>query len=328
MVADIELVYAGDIYDRTRPLREGAVDVDGVKLRFLTMGPEEGFTRFMKGEFDAAEFSFSMYIMMRSKGIDEISALPVFPSRAFRHSAIYVRPGIEAPEQLKGATIGVPEYPMTAALVVRAVLEGDYGVSPQDISWVTGGLEDAGREAKVKFDAPAGLRISQLPADQTLLDAFRDGILDGVISARPPSLYLRSPDQMARLFSSHRELELDWYSRHRVFPIMHVVCLRSEVVERHSWIPANMYRAFCEAKRLAYGQLEEGAANTYMLAWQSAYLREEKRLLGDDPWAYGVQENRHVVEAMISYSLAQGLIKHPLVVEDLFISSTLESPKI
>jgi len=294
------------------------------------MTPEEGFWRFAHGEFDVAEYSFSTFLAMRSRGDMPFVGLPVFPSRMFRHGAIYVRrdAGIESPGDLVGRRVGVPEYAMTAALIARAVLHHDYGVAPRAIRWVQGGLEQPGRREKLRLEIPPDIELTSLEPTETLQDALAAGQLDGIISARPPTMLRRDPARLRRLFEDCRALELDWYRRTAIWPIMHLVCIRRELYERHPWVAVSMVRGFTEAKDWALEQLRESAANAYALAWQGAYAEEERAVLGADPWPYGVEPNRSTLTAMARFSHEQGLATRVLTPEEMFPESTLDLAKV
>ncbi len=297
-------------YDRTRALQEGKVQVEGVELTYLPLHVEETFWRMLRyQEFDAAECSMSSYLMARDRGHPRLIAIPVFPSRFFRHSFIFVNTnsGIEGPKDLVGRRVGVPEYQITAAVWIRGILQHDYGVSPEKVKWFTGGAEDAGREEKLKPDLGKDIDIRWIGPERTL-------------SSRSP--------KVKRLFPNFREVEKDYYRRTKIFPIMHAIVLREEVYEKFPWVAQSLCKAFAESKRICEESLYKYSALKYMLAWSFADVEEEKELFGDAFWPYGLEANRHVLETLIQYSHEQGLIKKLPELKSLFAPNTLEDFKV
>lgn len=316
-------------YDRTRALREGTVRVEGCDVNYLPTAPEETFFRAFTGnEFDVTELSFSSYMVSRSRGTCPYLAVPVFPSRAFRHSAIYVRTdrGISRPQDLKGKVVGVPEYQITASLWVRGILQDEYGVSPSDLDWRTGGIEQPGRHEKLTIQPP-GVRIVHA-TERSLSDMLADGEIDALVTARAPSCFMRGKPNVGRLFPNFRDEEKAYFAKTGIFPIMHVLGIRETLVEAHPWLPSSVYKAFEQSKAQCLRELEEVTALKVTLPWVAQEAEETRRLMGDDFWPYGVAENRKVLETLVRYSWEQGLSKRPLTVEELFAKSTLEITKI
>lgn len=318
-------------YDRTRALESGKVQVEGVDLTYLPLRVEETFWRMLRyQEFDAAEMSMGSYLMARDKGYPPLIAIPVFPSRAFRHSCIYIHrdSGIREPRDLAGKRVGVPEYQITMAIWVRGILQHDYGVRPEQIHWFTGGEEQPGREEKIKPDLPPTLDIRPIGPDQTLSAMLERGEIDAMISAYMPSAFVRRSPKVARLFPNFREIEKEYYRRTKIFPIMHTIVLRQDVYDKNPWIAQSLYKAFAEAKRVAQQAMYEFSALRYMLAWMIAELEEERELFGEELWPYGLGPNREVLETLVGYAHEQGLIKRRLEVPSLFAPNTLEDYKI
>jgi len=327
----IQLTLACWDYDRTRALQDGRVQVEGVELTYLPLRVEETFWRMLRyQEFDAAELSMGSYLMARDKGSPRFVALPVFPSRTFRHSCIYVHKdsGIREPKDLAGKRVGVPEYQITMAIWVRGILQHEYGVAPEKMRWFTGGQEQPGREEKLRPDLPKGIEIQSIGPGKTLSSMLERGELDALISAHMPSPFVRRSPKVARLFPNFREAERDYYRRTRIFPIMHTVALREELYERHPWVAQSLVKAFSEAKRICQESMYEFSALKYMLAWSIAEMEEERELFGEDPWPYGLEANRHVLETLVGYAREQGLIKKQFDVSTLFAPNTLEEFKI
>ena len=317
-------------YDRTRALFDGRVGIEGCEVVPLAFSPEQTFQRaFRHQEFDVSELSMSGYMTQQARGACPYLAIPAFVSRSFRHSSIYVRTdrGIAKPADLKGRTVGVPEYHMTAAMWIRGILQDEHGVKPSDIRWRVGGIEQAGRTQSVAIEPPPGVELASLPADQTLARALADGKLDAVISAKAPSSYHANAN-IERLFPDYRAAEEAYYRKTGLFPIMHLIGIRRSLVERHPWLPVNVYLAFLEAKQLCYRNLEEVGHLFTTLPWPVDELRKARELMGHDFWRYGVRENAGEIEAMTRYSFEQGLSVRKLSAEDLFAKSTLELPKL
>lgn len=318
-------------YDRTRALQEGRVPVEGVELTYLPLRVEETFWRMLRyQEFDAAELSLGSYLMAREKGYPRLIAIPVFPSRAFRHSCIYINTdsGIKEPKDLAGKKVGVPEYQITMAIWARGILQHEYGVKPEQMKWFTGGEEHPGREDKIRHDLPPNLDIRPIGPEQTLSSMLERGELDAVISAHMPSPFVRRSPKVRRLIQNFRAVERDYYRRTKIFPTMHTVALREEVYEKNPWVAQSLCKAFAESKRICQESMYEFSALKYMLAWSIAEMEEEREIFGEDLWPYGLDANRHVLEALVQYAHEQGLIKKLPDVKALFAPNTLDDFKI
>jgi 4,5-dihydroxyphthalate decarboxylase len=279
------------------------------------------------GEFDAAEMSMSSYLLRRSRGDDALVAIPVFTSRFFRHSCVFVHAdsGIERPEDLKGKRVGVPEYQRTAAVWIRGFLQDDYGVSPSDVRWFQGGLEQTGRSEKLAIEIPA-VDIRPIEPDQTLSSMLASGELDAYIGARAPSSFDRQ--RVRRLFPNFKVDEAEYYRRTSIFPIMHTVVLRRDVLERYPWAARSLYDAFEAAKAQALAHLGSSVALAVTLPWLIAELEETQALMGADYWPYGVEPNRATLEALARYSFEQGLSARRVEPHELFAPSTLDEYRI
>jgi 4,5-dihydroxyphthalate decarboxylase len=314
--------------DRTMPLILGDVRPAGIDLTFLRMYPEEVFWRMTRhAEFDAAEMSLSSYILRRTRGDDALLAIPVFTSREFRHSCIWVRAdaGIAAPADLKGKRMGVPEYQMTAAVWIRGFLSDDFGVAPSDMHWYSGGLYQPGREEKLPISIP-GVDLRAIRADQTLSDMLLAGDLDAGMGPRPPRGF--PGPRVRRLFSDFRQVEADYFRRTRVFPIMHTVVVRRDLLDREPWVARSLYDAFYESKRRAVAELADPVVLATTLPWQIAEVESTRALMGDDYWPYGVEPNRAALETLMRYSCQQGLAERAIAIESLFAPSTLDDYRI
>ena len=330
-MANLRLSFGCWDYDRTRPLLDGTVRVDGIDLVYLIMPVEETFFRMLRNrEFDVAELSLSSYTVSLFREPNPFIAIPVWPSRFFRHSSIYIntQSGIREPGDLAGKRIGNPEYQMTAPVWIRGLLQDEYGVPVDSPTYVTGGEEEPGRDEKIKLDLPPGIRVQPIGASQTLSSMLAEGEIAALQTARMPSTYLTRPDRVRRLFENYAETEKDYFRRTRIFPIMHTVAIRRELYEAHPWIAMSLYKAFAQAQRIAYENLYQTAALKTMLPWLTAHVEEARRELGEDFWPYGFHANRHVLDTFLRYHHEQGLSKRRLAPEDLFAPETMEQFKI
>lgn len=329
-MGNITLTLACGDYDRVAPLKDGRVKPEGVNLNFIALGPEEIFFRMARHqEFDASEMSLASYINGRARGRDDLIAIPVFPSRMFRHSAIFVHTGagIEKPEDLKGRRVGVGEYQMTAIVWVKGILSDDHGVSASDIHWFTGGQEQPGREERIPLELPPEINLESIPKDKTLSSMLEAGELDAMIAARVPSPVLRGSDQVRRLFQNPMEVEKEYFKRTGIFPIMHTVAIRKKLWEKHPWLAVSLYKAFDQAQRLSREEIHAPAV-LFQLAWLQIYWEEEKALLGEHAWEAGAERNRKTVETLCRYLVEQGIILKAPPFESLFAPSTLQLAKI
>jgi 4,5-dihydroxyphthalate decarboxylase len=313
------------VTDRTRPLLDGTVGIEGCELEFITGEPEDLFARALRDEeFDITELSLSSYLIVTGRDTSPYVAVPAFPSRAFRHSAVYIRTdrGIDRPEDLVGRTVGVPEFQQTAALWVRGILADRHGVAPSAIRWRSGGLERPGGEERIPIEVRDGIELRSIDPDATLAGMLGDGRLDAIVSPRPPSVFEDGHPQVRRLWPDHREQERRFYRETGLFPIMHVVAIRRELVDREPWLPSRVFHAFREAKRLAIRDLEQTNFLRVTLPWVD--LDGVRDLMGEDYWPYGVAANRAELEAVTRWSFAEGLSPRELGPSDLFDPSVLE----
>jgi len=317
----LRLTFACGIYDRMDALRSGEVAVEGVDLNYLAIeAPREIFDR-MGGaaEFDAAEFSASEFIGRMARGDRTFVALPVFPSRVFRHSYIYVnrRAGIASPKQLEGRRVGTALYTQTAAVFIRGHLAHQYGVDLSTIRWVQGAVEKGGAHGDPS--PPPMLRPAAIEANtsgRSLSEMLADGEIDAIAAARRPTV--RHPD-VVPLFADGRAVERAYFRDTGIFPIMHLVALRRDIYEANPWVATSLYKAFAAAKNLALARMRRTAALCYMLPWLEHDMDEIDEVFGGDPWPYGVAANRPTLAALVQYMAEQYLIAKPMPIEDLFV---------
>jgi 4,5-dihydroxyphthalate decarboxylase len=317
-------------YDRTRPLMDGSVRIDGVEPVFMTLPPEEIFFRaFRYAEFDICELSLSSFTVKTAHGDCPYVGVPAFLSRAFRHTSFYVRTDrIKKPGEMKGKLIGVPEYQLTANVWARAILQDDYGVKPSDIRWIRGGLEDAGRREKIAIKLPPDVRLEEAPQGRTLSSMLEAGEIDGFIGPRVPSCCERGHPDVGWLFADPVAAAKDYFKRTGIFPIMHLVGVRRALVERHPWLPAAALKAFEQAKNIAVERLADTSSAKVTLPFVEERLKEARELMGRDFWSYGVDANRKVLETFLRHHHGQGLSPRLVKVEELFYPATLESYKL
>ena len=328
---DLRLTLACWNYDRTRALADGSVRPEGIDLNYLGLEVEETFFRMLRHqEFDVAEMSLSSYTVTLSREDPPFVALPVFPSRMFRHSCIFVsaKSGIREPKDLVGRRVGVPEYQMTAPVWIRGILQDEYGVDPASVHYFTGGVEETGRDEKIKLDLPERIVVTPIGPTQTLSQMLADGEIDALYTARTPSTFTTRPGEVRRLFDDYVTAERDYHRRTRMFPIMHTVVMRRDVYRAHPWIAQALCKAFAEAKRRARADLDATNALATMLPWQIAHVEEARRELGDDWWPYGLPANHAVLDTFLRYHHEQGFSKRRLAPEALFAPETREAFRI
>ena len=318
-------------YDRVRPLMDGAVAIDGVEPIFMNLGPEEIFFRAFRGaEFDICELSLSSFAVKCAAGDNPYIGVPVFPSRAFRHTAIYIRTdrGIKNPADLKGKRLGTPEYQLTACVWARILLDDDFGVKPSDIRWVRGGLEQPGREEKIPLSLPPDLALETTPPGRTLSSMLEAGEIDGIVAPRAPSCFTNGDPNVGWLFADPVAAASDYFRRTGIFPIMHVLGIRRALADRHPWLPTAVYKAFSEAKARALAALFDSSASKVMLPFIEENIRAAKKLMGEDYWSYGLEPNRKALAAFLRHHFAQGLSVRLLDPAELFHSGTAETYRI
>lgn len=326
-MAKLQLSVAMGDYDRTRALLDGRVQIDGVDPVYMTLYPEEMFFRAMRSqEFDICELSFSSYTVKTANGACPYIAVPVFLSRAFRHTSIYVRKDrIRKPEDLKGKRIGVPEYQLSANVWARAILQDDYGVHPEDVTWVRGGIETPGRPEKIALKLPQGVKLESAPEDTTISDMLDRGEIDGFMAPRPPSAHVLANPNVGWLFDDPTATAKDYYKRTQVFPIMHVVGVRKTLAEQHPWLPGAVFKAFSQSKAAALDALSDTSATKVTLPFVEEQLKAARETMGEDYWSYGVAKNRQTLETFLRHHHSQGLSSRHLAVEEIFHPATYES---
>ena len=319
-VAHLQLTMAINDYDHLRDLAAGVVKADGIILTPLTLAVEEIFSRFTYHlEWDVSEMSFAKYVSLTAAGDAPMVAIPVFPSRVFRHSAFYVRKDsdIDKPQQIEGKTVGIPEWAQTAGVYVRGMLAELYDVDLRSIKWVQAGVNQAGRKEKVKLKLPDGIRYSSRQ-DASLNGMLVSGEIDVAITARPPLAFGESDSPIKRLYADARSEERKFYLETGIFPIMHVIAIRRDVFEANRWIAMNLYKAFEEAKDRSVERLADITASCIPVPWVATLVEEATDDFGGKLWPYGMQDNLPTLEAFCRYAYDQGVAGRHLEVEELF----------
>ena len=327
----LSLSFACWNYDRVRALMDGQVQVEGIDLNCLNLPVEETFFRMARHrEFDLAEMSLSSYCVSLHRAERPFVALPIYPSRFFRHGCIFINAAssIKEPKDLIGKRIASPEYQMTAPVWIRGILAEHYGVPVDAQPYLFGGEEETGRIEKLKLALPPNIRVSPIGPTQTLSQMLYEGELDALYTARTPSSFLRGDGKVRRLFENYVEVERAYFRQTGIFPIMHVVVMRRDVYEANRWIAQSLTKAFIAAQRLAYQDLQETAALKTMLPWLSAHVEDARRELGDDWWSYGLEKNWKVQETFTRYHHEQGLSPRKLDPAELFAPESLEAFRI
>jgi 4,5-dihydroxyphthalate decarboxylase len=318
----LSLTFACGLYDRMLALYTGEVAPDGIDLNFLAIDdPRQIFDRMGKNlDFDACEMSSSEVISRLAAGRNEMVALPVFPSRVFRHGFITVnRHAIKTPKDLEGKRIGTPLYTQTAALFIRGLLQDEYGVDLSGVHWVQGATNSP--ESHGNPSAPPLLKpvsIEHNRSGRSLSELLATGEIQAIIGSGLPDALRSNPD-VQRLFPDFHAIELDYFRRTRIFPIMHLVAMRRDVYEQHPFIATSLYKAMTQAKDIALAKMRDLGALRYMLPGMAVELDEIDDTFGGDPWPYGIEPNRPTLEALVRYMAEQSLIKAPIPVQDLFV---------
>jgi len=329
-MSQLQISIAMGDYDRNRALFDGRVQIDGCDPVYMLLSPEEMFFRAMRSrDFDITELSFSSYLVKHAQGDCPYIAVPVFLSRAFRHTSIYVRKDrIRTPQDLKGKRVGIPEYQLTAIVWARSILQDDYGIRPEDVTWVRGGIDTPGRPEKIKLNLPAGVHVEAAPEGTTISQLLDAGEIDGFIAPRPPSGAALQNPHVGWLFDDPTAVAKDYYRRTGIFPIMHVVGIRKEIAAAHPWLPGAVFKAFNASKAAALELLADTSATKVTLPFVEEQLKAAKDLLGEEFWSYGVQANRNTLQAFLKHHHAQGLSSRLVEVDELFHPSTYETYSI
>jgi len=319
MSGKLRLTVACGDYEIVRALKEGAVEADGLDLVMLTdMGPRERHWRMARhAEFDICEANVGAYFMERDHGA-ALTAIPVFLHRRFRHGFLFVnaKAGIREPKDLIGKKVGGTNFQPASNIWMRGILEEEYGLPHRQVTWVVERSED------VAFTPPKDLRIEMIAPGKKLDVMLAEGEIPAMLSPELPRLFLAGDKRIVRLFPNYKEIELAYFRRTSIFPIMHVTTIKQEIVDKYPWVPTNLVKAFEAAKHIAYRRI----ANPRMvpIAWVRTALEEQEEVLGPDPWAYGLTPaNRKNLEAVLRYTHQQGMIGKTPPLDSLFADTDL-----
>lgn len=315
-------------YDRTNALKDGSVSPDGIDLNFLDMSVEETFFRMLRHkEFDAAEMSMSSYTVTMFNENRPFIAIPVFPSRVFRHSAIFINKnsGIKEPKDLQGKRVGCPEYQMTAPVWIRGIMSDEYGVPVDSVHYLTGGEEEPNRPEKIPLNLPENIKVDPIGEGETLATMLESGELDALYTARAPLSFYNENSNIQRLFPNYPEVERDYYKKTNIFPIMHCVVIRREVYEANPWVAQSLLKAFSLAQKKTYDDIALTGSPMVMLPWVVSLIEEARKTMGEDYWPYGFEKNSEVIATFLRYHHEQGLSQRLLKPEELFAPESMES---
>jgi 4,5-dihydroxyphthalate decarboxylase len=320
-VAKLPLTIACGPYDRMAALADGRVSAEGIDVAYIAIksGPEI-FSRMIKGrEFDVSEMSASTYLSARTRGDFPFVAIPVFPSKVFRHGYIFINrnSGIKNAADLAGRKVGTMGYGQTAAVWIRGILQDDHNIDLRSIQWLEGGSEAPFSGRSKDFKVPAGIKIEKIADDVAMGELLARGEIDAMLGARHPITFGKNPN-VVRLFSDYRAAEKDYFQRTGIFPIMHTVVMREDLYKEHPWIAASLYKAFEEAKAVAYREMRFTGAMRYALPWLFQDLDEIDQLFGGDPFTYGLAKNQKSLQALARYLREQGFVDTDIAVDKLF----------
>ncbi len=325
-MAPVPLTIVTDNYDRVQGVKTGKVPVEGCDVTYFHLPPSSSFPRLMRNrEFQVCEMSLSTYMLSRSRYDLPYRAIPMIVSRVFAQCSIWVRTdgSVEKPKDLKGKTLGLPNYHFTRGLCVKGMLADEFGVSHTDMKYCFGGVDTAFDHAYMKeFELPDGVEGSAAPPGKTLSQMLLDGEIDAITAARDPQTFLEGHPGVKRLFPDFRNVEREYWERTHVWPIMHVLGIREDVLEKYEWLPINLLDAFELSKQEAIERLHELDALTVTLPWLVAEVEETKALMGEDYWPFGIEPNRPTLDAMTRWSFDQGISSFKWIPEDLFVETT------
>ena len=319
-MSNIRLSMAVSSYDHVREIVSGRVRAEGIELTAMELPVEDIFFRmFSFAEWDISEFSMAKYVAMVGAGTAPFRAIPVFPSRVFRQSAFYVRADgpVRNAEDLVGKRVGIPEWAQTAGIYARAFLQHQCGLHLHAIQWIQAGVNEAGRSEKVPSSLPDGVRVDQIK-DRSLNHMLLSGDVDAIISAREPESFIAGNSGIVRLWPDSRSLEERYFTDTRIFPIMHAVVIRNEVLATHPWVATNLLRAFEQAKWESLRRLASVVHSSVPIPWLHSAFEHAAEVFGKDFWPYGIEANRPTLDCFLQFCFEQGIVNRKLTVEELF----------
>ena len=329
-MSKLPLTLAISHYDHVTELVTGRVPVEGVELTALNLQIEEIFFRqFNYRDFDVSEVSMGKYCSLVSQGNSPLVAIPVFPSRVPRHSSIYIRRDgpVKKPQDLAGKRIGIPEWAQTASVYSRGFIQHQYGIDLKSIHWIQAGVDQPGRLEKVKLKLPDGIRYESRP-DKSLGGMLISGEIDAALSAHPPLCFDQGHPNVGRLFEDYLDIEMKYVKETGIYPIMHTVAFRREIVEKHPWVAANLFKAFDEARRISVERALACTSSALPLPWGYEFAKRMQAVVGNDLMPYGVEANRTTLDAFLQYAFEQGVCHRRLQPEELFPPQVQKSFKV
>ncbi len=316
----VKLTIAATDYDHFRDLRFGLVQPEGIDHTWLNLGHHEVFARFtFNREWDVSELSCAKFSAQVTRDNPDVIGLPVICSRLFRFSSFYVnkKSGIKTVQDLKGKRVGSPEWAHSAAVYMRGWMHNDCGVKLQDVHWFQAGANDAGRIEKVELNLPEGVQLTRVN-DKSLSEMLASGEIDCAIIARPPTCFLEGHPDIVRLYPNYLEMEEQYFEKTRVWPIMHIMVMKKQLLEANPWIARNLVNAFNESKRRSLERLFDPAVSRYPLPWLSTYARRMRDMMHGDTFPFGVEANRPTWEQLLLYTYQQGIAHRHAKVEEIF----------
>jgi 4,5-dihydroxyphthalate decarboxylase len=319
-MSKLKLTIATTDYDHFRDFRLGPVTAEGIDHNWLNLGHHECFARFTANrEFDVAEISFAKFSTQVTRPNSDIVGLPVICSRLFRFSSFYVNrnSGIKTVADLKGKRVGSPEWAHSAAVYMRGWMHNEMGVKLTDVHWVQAGANSPGREEKVELNLPEGVQLTRIK-EKSLSELLAAGEIDCAIIARPPTCFLEGHPDVVRLFPDYLEMEEEYYARTKVWPIMHIIAMKRQILEENPWVARNLFNAFLESKNRSIERLLDPAVSRYPLPWLATYGRRMRDTFGKDLFPYGIEENRATWEQMALYTYQQGIAHRQFTPEEIF----------
>jgi 4,5-dihydroxyphthalate decarboxylase len=323
----LNLSIATTDYDHFRDLRMGFVKAEGIDLNWSNLGHHECFARFTANrEFDLSELSFAKFATQVTRKNSDIIGLPVICSRLFRFSSFYVnkKSKIRTVKDLAGKKVGSPEWAHSAAVYMRGWMHNDMGVNLKDVHWYQAGANAAGRMEKVEISLPKGVKLTRV-SDKSLSELLAAGEIDCAIIARPPTCFLEGHPDVVRLYPDYLEMEENYFAETKVWPIMHIIAMRKQILKDNPWVARNLYNAFLESKRRSIERLLDPAVSRYPLAWLPTYARKMRERFGGDPYPYGIEENRATWEQMSLYCYQQGIAHRQFKPEEIFPAGIMTS---
>ena len=329
----LPITVAGYSYDRVQALIDGRVPVEGCSITFEKDKIGDLNTHVLSGPQtrEVTEIGLHPYMLgFANDGVRGYSLLPIFPLRTFRHKSIFIRTdrGIDRPEDLRGRAIATPGYSSSSLTWIRGMLADEYGVTPQDVTWVVSKKDSSadisGSVSKQENVIPDGIEVVEGPPGLDESDLLESGEVDALFHAIEPRAFIEGDPIVARLFPDTRQAERAYFAKTGIFPIMHVVAVREDVIDENPWLPEAVFNAYSKAKQMNMEHLKKMGWAMISLPWFSDEFEETRELMGDNFWPYGIGPNRKTLETLFRYSYEQGLASRELTIEELFHPYTLE----